>query len=198
VIEGFAATAANVQAGDGDGVEIHGSHGYLLSNFLSPYWNRRDDAWGGDTARRARLAVEIGKAVRKRTPEDHLRQDPARAVARSGSDAVRRRTAWTGGIPGGRLSGAARQLSSRAAAPVVPLQGECACSWWPLEFIAWGVRPRAHNRRLRMNRRKLIAAAVSAAALVMPGLAASQAAWPSQPIKLIVPYPAGERNIKAE
>ncbi|MDR3453084.1 MAG: FAD-dependent oxidoreductase [Rhodoferax sp.] len=66
VIEGFASTAANVQAGSGDGVEIHGSHGYLLSNFLSPYWNRRDDAWGGDTARRARLAVEIGRAVRKR------------------------------------------------------------------------------------------------------------------------------------
>lgn len=66
VIEGFAKTAANVQAGGGDGVEIHGSHGYLLSNFLSPYWNRRDDAWGGDTPRRARLAVEIGRAVRKR------------------------------------------------------------------------------------------------------------------------------------
>ncbi|NPC59084.1 oxidoreductase [Caenimonas soli] len=72
VIEGFAATAANVQAGGGDGVEIHGSHGYLLSNFLSPYWNRRDDAWGGDTARRARLAVEIGKAVRKRCGPDFV------------------------------------------------------------------------------------------------------------------------------
>ena len=66
VIEGFAATAANVQEGGGDGVELHGSHGYLLSNFLSPYWNRRDDAWGGDTTRRVRLAIEIGKAVRKR------------------------------------------------------------------------------------------------------------------------------------
>jgi 2,4-dienoyl-CoA reductase-like NADH-dependent reductase (Old Yellow Enzyme family) len=66
VIDGFAATAANVQAGGGDGVEIHGSHGYLLSNFLSPWWNRRDDAWGGDTERRARLAHEIGRAVRKR------------------------------------------------------------------------------------------------------------------------------------
>lgn len=66
VIEGFAITAAHVQAGGGDGVEIHGSHGYLLSNFLSPYWNRRDDAWGGDTSRRARLAIEIGRAVRAR------------------------------------------------------------------------------------------------------------------------------------
>ncbi|WP_398495016.1 FAD-dependent oxidoreductase [Variovorax sp.] len=70
VIEGFAATCANVQAGAGDGVEIHGSHGYLLSNFLSPYWNRRDDKWGGDTGRRARLALEIGRAVRARCGSD--------------------------------------------------------------------------------------------------------------------------------
>ncbi|KPV19091.1 hypothetical protein APR48_40295, partial [Variovorax paradoxus] len=70
VIDGFAATCANVQAGGGDGVEIHGSHGYLLSNFLSPYWNRRDDEWGGDTERRARLALEIGRAVRARCGSD--------------------------------------------------------------------------------------------------------------------------------
>ena len=47
-------------------MELHGSHGYLLSNFLSPYWNRRNDAWGGDTERRSRLALELGRAVRKR------------------------------------------------------------------------------------------------------------------------------------
>jgi 2,4-dienoyl-CoA reductase-like NADH-dependent reductase (Old Yellow Enzyme family)/thioredoxin reductase len=66
VIEGFARTAANVQAGGGDGVELHGSHGYLLSNFLSPYWNRRDDAWGGDTERRTRIVREAARAVRQR------------------------------------------------------------------------------------------------------------------------------------
>jgi 2,4-dienoyl-CoA reductase-like NADH-dependent reductase (Old Yellow Enzyme family) len=72
VIEGFALTCANVKAGGGDGVELHGSHGYLLSNFLSPYWNRRTDGWGGDTERRARLALEIGKAVRKRCGSDFV------------------------------------------------------------------------------------------------------------------------------
>jgi 2,4-dienoyl-CoA reductase-like NADH-dependent reductase (Old Yellow Enzyme family)/thioredoxin reductase len=72
VIAGFAETAANVQAGGGDGVEIHGSHGYLLSNFLSPYWNRRTDGWGGDTERRARLALEIGRAVRARCGDDFV------------------------------------------------------------------------------------------------------------------------------
>lgn len=72
VVRGFADTAANVQAGGGDGVEIHGSHGYLVSNFLSPWWNRRDDAWGGDTQRRARLAIEIGRAVRQRCGRDFV------------------------------------------------------------------------------------------------------------------------------
>jgi 2,4-dienoyl-CoA reductase-like NADH-dependent reductase (Old Yellow Enzyme family)/thioredoxin reductase len=72
VIEGFALTCANVKAGGGDGVELHGSHGYLLSNFLSPYWNRRTDGWGGDTERRARLALEIGKVVRKRCGSDFV------------------------------------------------------------------------------------------------------------------------------
>jgi 2,4-dienoyl-CoA reductase-like NADH-dependent reductase (Old Yellow Enzyme family)/thioredoxin reductase len=72
VIEGFALTAANVQRGGADGVELHGSHGYLLSNFLSPYWNRRNDAWGGDTERRSRLALELGRAVRKRCGGDFV------------------------------------------------------------------------------------------------------------------------------
>jgi hypothetical protein len=72
VIEGFARTCANVKAGGGDGVELHGSHGYLLSNFLSPYWNRRTDGWGGDTERRARLPLEIGRAVRRRCGSDFV------------------------------------------------------------------------------------------------------------------------------
>jgi 2,4-dienoyl-CoA reductase-like NADH-dependent reductase (Old Yellow Enzyme family) len=72
VIEGFALTCANVKAGGADGVELHGSHGYLLSNFLSPYWNRRTDGWGGDTERRARLALEIGRAVRQRCGSDFV------------------------------------------------------------------------------------------------------------------------------
>lgn len=64
LIDAFARSARTLQAGGADGVEIHGSHGYLLANFLSPYWNRRDDAWGGDTARRVRIVREIGHAIR--------------------------------------------------------------------------------------------------------------------------------------
>ncbi|MCU0289106.1 MAG: NADH:flavin oxidoreductase [Acidobacteria bacterium] len=50
-------------------VEVHASHGYLLSEFLSPYSNKRTDAYGGSAANRARLIVEIIKGIRERWHE---------------------------------------------------------------------------------------------------------------------------------
>ncbi|WP_419992510.1 NADH:flavin oxidoreductase [Streptomyces boninensis] len=59
------ATAARQAAEAGfDAVELHLGHNYLASAFLSPRLNRRDDAYGGSLRRRARLALEIGRAVR--------------------------------------------------------------------------------------------------------------------------------------
>jgi 2,4-dienoyl-CoA reductase-like NADH-dependent reductase (Old Yellow Enzyme family) len=65
VVDDFA-TSARIAAGAGiDAVELHFSHGYLVSQFLSPYTNRREDRWGGSLENRARLAVEVLRAVRR-------------------------------------------------------------------------------------------------------------------------------------
>ena len=66
VIEQFAAAAARCQAAGFDGVELHGAHGYLLSQFLSATMNSRGDRWGGGPAGRARLIREVARAVRAR------------------------------------------------------------------------------------------------------------------------------------
>jgi 2,4-dienoyl-CoA reductase-like NADH-dependent reductase (Old Yellow Enzyme family) len=67
VIEQFAAAAARAEAAGFDGVELHGAHGYLLSQFLSRTMNPRTDGWGGDLAGRARLVREVLRACRART-----------------------------------------------------------------------------------------------------------------------------------
>jgi 2,4-dienoyl-CoA reductase-like NADH-dependent reductase (Old Yellow Enzyme family) len=66
VIEQFAAAARRAQLAGFDGVELHGAHGYLLSQFLSATMNPRSDGWGGDLAGRARLIREVARAVRAR------------------------------------------------------------------------------------------------------------------------------------
>ncbi|GAA0958098.1 NADH:flavin oxidoreductase/NADH oxidase family protein [Actinocorallia libanotica] len=64
IIERFGTAAAVVEAAGFDGVQIHGAHGYLVTQFLSPRSNRRDDAWGGDPQRRRAFVIEVLRAVR--------------------------------------------------------------------------------------------------------------------------------------
>ncbi len=72
VVHGFAETAKGaVQAGF-DGVEIHGAHGYLVSQFLSPYSNLREDGYGGSVENRFRFAHEVIQAVAQVMPKDRL------------------------------------------------------------------------------------------------------------------------------
>jgi len=65
VTEAFARAAVRAREAGFDGVQIHGAHGYLLSQFLSPFFNKRKDEYGGSIENRARLAVQVLKAIRK-------------------------------------------------------------------------------------------------------------------------------------
>ena len=64
IIGRFATAARVIQAAGFHGVQVHGAHGYLVSQFLSPRTNRRDDASGGDAARRSRFLLEVVRAIR--------------------------------------------------------------------------------------------------------------------------------------
>lgn len=65
IIARFAHTAKVLQDSGFTGVQLHGAHGYLISEFLSPDINTRADEWGGSLENRARLLLESIRAVRK-------------------------------------------------------------------------------------------------------------------------------------
>lgn len=71
VIEAFAAGARRVREAGFDGVHVHAGHGYLISEFSSPYANLRDDDWGGDAERRGRFVIEIYRAIRREVGSDY-------------------------------------------------------------------------------------------------------------------------------
>jgi len=64
MILAFAAAAGRVKAAGCDGVQIHGAHGYLVAQFLSPLRNQRTDRYGGSLENRARFALEVYRAIR--------------------------------------------------------------------------------------------------------------------------------------
>ncbi len=72
VVNGFVETAKGAMAAGFDGVEIHGAHGYLITQFLSAHTNRRTDEYGGSLENRFRFAREIIRAVRAVVPPDRI------------------------------------------------------------------------------------------------------------------------------
>jgi mycofactocin system FadH/OYE family oxidoreductase 2 len=70
VLEGFAVSAANLKVAGIDGAEVHMGHSYLIGQFLSPYYNKRSDRWGGSLENRMRLAVEVMKRIWARVGPD--------------------------------------------------------------------------------------------------------------------------------
>jgi 2,4-dienoyl-CoA reductase-like NADH-dependent reductase (Old Yellow Enzyme family) len=123
VINDFAAAARRVQAVGCDGVQLHGAHGYLLAQFLSPLRNLRTDRYGGSLENRARFGLDVYRAVRqavggafpvmiKLNANDFLEGSTteddasflAAALAAEGIDAIE----VSGGTPGSGKLGAAR------------------------------------------------------------------------------------------
>ncbi|HEY3694671.1 NADH:flavin oxidoreductase [Phenylobacterium sp.] len=70
LVEDFVAAAARVDRAGFDGVEIHGAHGYMLTQFLSPETNRRQDRYGGSLENRARIVFEVVDGARRRCRPD--------------------------------------------------------------------------------------------------------------------------------
>lgn len=64
ILDAFARAAQMCVDAGFDGVQVHGAHGYLVSQFLSPLVNRREDRWGGSLANRARFLLEAVRRVR--------------------------------------------------------------------------------------------------------------------------------------
>lgn len=145
-ISDFSRCAVLAREAGYDGVEIMGSEGYFINQFLCERTNRRDDAWGGDPERRMRLAVEVARNVRRASGEDFIvifRISVADLVEQ-GSDWNEIRTlalalqetgvtlfncgiGWhesriptiAGSVPPGIFSGAAMKLRSAVSVPVI-------------------------------------------------------------------------------
>ena len=64
IIESFAKAAKKCKEAGADGVQLHAAHGYLLSQFLSPYFNKRLDKYGGELANRAQMLFEVYATIR--------------------------------------------------------------------------------------------------------------------------------------
>ncbi len=69
IIKCFGNTAYIAKKAGFTGVQIHAAHGYLINQFLSPYHNKRNDAWGGSLENRMRFLMEVYHEIRRRTGE---------------------------------------------------------------------------------------------------------------------------------
>ncbi|MFT5872027.1 MAG: 2,4-dienoyl-CoA reductase-like NADH-dependent reductase (Old Yellow Enzyme family) [Clostridium sp.] len=70
VINAFADAAERIQKSGFDGIEIHGAHSYLINQFLSPYYNKRTDEYGGSLENRMRFLTEIYYKIREKVGND--------------------------------------------------------------------------------------------------------------------------------
>ena len=72
IINNFTKAAMRCVKSGFDGIELHGAHGYLISQFLGKKTNLRQDNWGGDLEQRARFLIEIYESIKKNVPESFI------------------------------------------------------------------------------------------------------------------------------
>jgi 2,4-dienoyl-CoA reductase (NADPH2) len=122
IVDKFASAAVRAQKAGFDGVDINAASSHLLHNFLSPFWNRREDAYGGSLENRARFVMQIIKEIKRRLGKDFpvsiimngveigqaagiddskcLTPEDSRGIAKllqeAGADAVQVRSHWMG------------------------------------------------------------------------------------------------------
>ena len=71
LVKSFGQAAAKCKAAGADGVQIHGAHGYLLNQFLSPFFNQRTDEYGGDVQGRSKFLFEVYEEIRSAVGADY-------------------------------------------------------------------------------------------------------------------------------
>jgi 2,4-dienoyl-CoA reductase-like NADH-dependent reductase (Old Yellow Enzyme family) len=103
-IAAFGAAAARAAAAGADGVQVHAAHGYLVNQFLSPFFNRRTDAYGGSAENRFRFLNDIVSAIRRNLPAGKLllvKMNTQDYTPRDGIDLELARTyaGWLAGLP---------------------------------------------------------------------------------------------------
>jgi 2,4-dienoyl-CoA reductase (NADPH2) len=145
-VEAFGASAALAREAGYDGVEVMGSEGYLISQFLAPRVNQRTDRWGGGLENRMRFPVEVVKAVRRRAGKDFIIvyrisalelvegglstqeiQQVARAVEAAGANLLNTGIGWheariptiAQAVPRGGFAWATRPLKEAVKIPVI-------------------------------------------------------------------------------
>jgi 2,4-dienoyl-CoA reductase-like NADH-dependent reductase (Old Yellow Enzyme family) len=71
IVKAFGAAARRAVEAGADGIQLHAAHGYLISEFLSPFFNVRTDAWGGSDENRFRFLKDIYRQVTEVVPDDY-------------------------------------------------------------------------------------------------------------------------------
>ena len=70
IIDSFGKAAKRAAEAGADGIQLHAAHGYLINQFLSPFFNQRDDQWGGSDEKQFKFLKEVVTTVKESLPDD--------------------------------------------------------------------------------------------------------------------------------